>query len=437
MLSYYLQLAWLSLKKTPVLSSLMVLAIAIGIGSCMTSITIHYLMSADPIPHKSDKLFYVRLDSVGLNSKGLEDGWPPHALTWNDSVNLLRDAKASRQAFMDYTASVVETEGKEPYVATIRLTSADFFPLFDVPFQYGQGWDHQDDLNEEQVMVISHELNQILFDGQNSVGKEINYRDRIFKVIGVLKPWTPSPRFYDTGFNADEAFEPAEEIFLPILLKKTMQLPSYSTGWCWKEPDSDDYLSSLLSECSRFLYWVELEDAQQQQAYMDYLEQYVLEQKKLGRFERPINNRISNVMQHLAYHKVVSEDNKILMWLSFMFLLVCLLNTVTLMLSKLNHRTTEIALRRALGANKQQLFSQCITESVLIGLLGSALGFVFTWLGLQFVEKNYGSIVQELSNLDPVLIVLTILLSIVSAVGAALYPTYKACNTDPAPQLKA
>jgi len=437
MLSYYFQLAWLNLKKTPVLSSLMVLAIAIGIGSCMTSITIHYLMSADPIPNKSDKLFYVRMDNVGLNNTGLEDGWPPHTLTWNDAVKLFQDAQAPRQTFMDYTASVVETQGKEPYVASIRLTTGDFFPLFDVPFQYGQGWSRQDDLNEEQVMVITHELNQILFDGQNSVGKEINYRDRIFKVIGVLKPWAPSPRFYDPGFNADKAFEKPEDIFLPILLKKTMQLPSYSTGWCWKEPDSDDYLSALLSECSRFLFWVELADDLQKQEYMDYLERYVMQQKEFGRFERPMNNRLSNVMEHLAYHKVVSEDNKILMWLSFMFLLVCLLNTVTLMLSKLNHRTTEIALRRALGANKQQLFNQCITESVLIGLIGSLLGLVFTWLGLRFVESNYGNLVQELSNLDPLLISATILLSIASAIGAALYPTYKACNTDPAPQLKA
>ena len=437
MLSYYFQLAWLSLKKTPVLSSLMILAIAIGISTCMTSITIHYLMSADPIPHKSDKLFYVRLDSVGINYTGLEDGWPPHSLTWDDAVNLFQDAKAPRQAFMDYTASVVETQGKDPYVATIRLTTGDFFSLFDTPFAYGQGWSREDDLNEEQVMVISHELNQILFDGQNSVGKEINYMDRIFKIIGVLQPWTPSPRFYDTGFNADEAFEATEEIFLPIFLKRTMQLPSYGTGWCWKEPESDDYLSSLHSECSRFLYWVELQSEQQKQEYMDYLDQYVMQQKELGRFERPLNNRLSDVMQHLSYHKVVSEDNKILMWLSFMFLLVCLLNTVTLMLSKLNHRTTEIALRRALGANKQQLFSQCITESVLIGFLGSLLGFAFTWLGLRFVEKNYGSLVQELSNVDPVLIGITVCLSIASAVGAALYPTYKACNTDPAPQLKA
>ncbi|MEM7002181.1 MAG: ABC transporter permease, partial [Pseudomonadota bacterium] len=62
MFSYYLRLALLSMRKNAVLSSLMVIAIGLGIGACMTIITVNYIMSSDPIPHKSAQLFAVQLD---------------------------------------------------------------------------------------------------------------------------------------------------------------------------------------------------------------------------------------------------------------------------------------------------------------------------------------------------------------------------------------
>ena len=53
MFYYYLKLASKSIKRTPWLSGLMMLAIALGIGACMTTITVNYLMSANPIPEKA------------------------------------------------------------------------------------------------------------------------------------------------------------------------------------------------------------------------------------------------------------------------------------------------------------------------------------------------------------------------------------------------
>ncbi|MBU2427109.1 MAG: ABC transporter permease, partial [Gammaproteobacteria bacterium] len=63
MFSYYLRLAWLSIRQSYGLSLLMVLAIGLGIGAAMTTVTVNYLMSANPIPTKSEQLFYVQLDS--------------------------------------------------------------------------------------------------------------------------------------------------------------------------------------------------------------------------------------------------------------------------------------------------------------------------------------------------------------------------------------
>ena len=52
MLSYYLKLSWLSMRRTPVLTALMIVAIGLGVGACMTMVTINYVLSADPIPQK-------------------------------------------------------------------------------------------------------------------------------------------------------------------------------------------------------------------------------------------------------------------------------------------------------------------------------------------------------------------------------------------------
>lgn len=59
MFAYYLQLALRSLRRNRALTALMVLAIAVGIGAAMTTLTVFHVLSGDPIPGRSDRLFYV------------------------------------------------------------------------------------------------------------------------------------------------------------------------------------------------------------------------------------------------------------------------------------------------------------------------------------------------------------------------------------------
>ena len=96
MFSYYLRLALASLRRTPVLSALMVLALGLGIGAFMTTFTVYYLMSGDPIPHKSDVLFAVQLDNWDPNddpTESAKDVQPQ--LTYRDFVALEQSALAS------------------------------------------------------------------------------------------------------------------------------------------------------------------------------------------------------------------------------------------------------------------------------------------------------------------------------------------------------
>ena len=147
MFRYYLKLGLFSIRKNPILSSLMVAAIAVGIGACMTVINIDYIMSGNPIPHRSDLLFHVQLDNWDPNDAYDDPDGPPDQVTYLDGTALLAAGEARRQVLSYRTGRVIEPANDDlrPFQAESRSTTADFFAMFDVPFLYGSGWDKNAD----------------------------------------------------------------------------------------------------------------------------------------------------------------------------------------------------------------------------------------------------------------------------------------------------
>jgi putative ABC transport system permease protein len=439
MFSYYLKLAFKSIKRNPILSLLMVTAIALGIGASMTTITVNYLMSADPIPHKSQQLFYVQVDSwdphEGFSDNSDDVNPPPSQLTWTEASNLMAAKKAKKQTAMAKSGGIIQPQdvNAKPFEASIRLTFGDFFSMFDVPFQYGSGWDQQSDAKRDMVVVLTKNINDKVFGGENSVGKDLVMAGKNFRVVGVMDNWQPVPKFYDVQ---NGAFDEPEEVFMPFYLKEELELPNWGNTSCWKSPEGEGFKAFLRSECINFQMWVELPDQQAKADYLAFLDNYVAEQKSLGRFPRPLNNRLSDVMTWMDSQKVVEQDAKLMLWLSFMFLLVCLLNTIGLLLAKFTGKAAEIGLRRAVGASKAELFKQYIIEAGCIGLLGGIAGLGLAVLGLQGIKSLYGDYVDNLSSLDGNMVVLALLLAVISSVLAGLYPTWRACSIAPASQLK-
>tara|TARA_R110002167_G_scaffold28926_17_gene96793 strand:- start:427 stop:1752 length:1326 start_codon:yes stop_codon:yes gene_type:complete len=439
MFTYYLKLAFKSIKRNPILSTLMVMAIALGIGASITTITVNYLMSADPIPQKSQQLFYVQVDSWDPNEaysdNSDEVAPPPSQLTYTEATNLMAAKRAYKQTAMAKSGGIIEPQSQDakPFEASIRLTFADFFSMFDVPFQYGNSWDEQSDINRDLVVVLSKNINDKVFGGENSVGKNFIMSGKTFRVIGVMDNWQPLPKFYDIG---NGAFDLPEEVYMPFYLKEELELPNWGNVNCWKTPEGEGFKAFLRSECINFQMWVELPTLGDKADYLSFLNNYVTEQKELGRFPRPLNNRLSDVMTWMESQKVVDRDAKLMMWLSFMFLLVCLLNTIGLLLAKFSGKAAEIGLRRAVGASKAELFKQHIIEAACIGLLGGIVGLGLAFLGLQGVKSLYGDFIDNLATLDTNMVILALLLAVVSSVLAGLYPTWRACNIAPASQLK-
>lgn len=436
MFAYYFDLALRSFRRNKALTALMVLAIALGIGASMTTLTIFHVLSGDPIPQKSDKLFYVQLDAAS------KDGYtageePDDQVTRYDAEELLRQKRGDRQAMMTGGSVGIEPQkaGMDPFYADARYASADFFAMFDTPFLYGNGWSAAQDAARDRVVVLSKALNDKLFDGADSVGKVVRLNQNDFRVAGVLGDWRPAPRFYDLNSNR---YGEVEQAFLPFSTSRDLKMDRNGNMNCWNDgANSDDPEgdTAVNAPCTWIQYWVELGDAGKVAAYRQYLANYSDQQRAAGRYQRPTNVRLRSVMEWLDYKRVVPGDVRMQVWLAFGFLLVCLLNTVGLLLAKFLRRSSEIGVRRALGASRRAIFAQCLVEAGTVGLAGGILGLGFAQLGLWAVRQQPTGF-SDLVHLDLPMLATTFCLAIVASVLAGLVPAWQACQVAPAIQLK-
>ena len=431
MLTYYSRLALRSFRRNKVLTALMVLAIALGIGACMTTLTVFKVLSGDPIPEKSDRLFYVQLDPESL--RGFTPGQEPAAqVTRFDAETLLREKRGLRQAMMTGGAVSITPEQADspPFFSDARYASADFFAMFAAPFLHGAGWTPADDDASARVAVISKSLNDRVFGGANSVGRPLMIGGNAFRVAGVLEEWRPTPRFYD--MNSDRYGE-LEDVFLPFSTSRALDFSRIGSMDCWGDGNPDQ--TGLNAPCVWIQYWVELEDASKAADYKAYLDNYSAQQKAAGRFERDPNVRLRNVMDWLDFNNVVPRDVMMQLWLGFGFLLVCLLNTVGLLLAKFLRRSGEIGVRRALGASRTEIFKQCLVEAGAVGLAGGILGLGLALLGLWAVRQQPSSY-AELAQLALPMLLTTFLLAVAASIIAGLLPAWRAMDVTPAIQLK-
>lgn len=433
MLSYYLQLGLRSLRRNPVLTLLMVVGIALGIAASMTTMTVMHLMGSDPIPWKSDKLFAVQLDNWSEDEPANEDGSPPDQVTYRDAAALMEAGKADRQTAMFKLSQPVQPENPEvkPFQALGRVAYSDFFGMFEPPFDFGGPWDRQQDTQHARVVVLGKEINEKLFGGQDSVGKTVRMNGIDYSIVGVLGDWKLRAKYYDL---TNGAFNDPDEFFMPYTTAMDLKQRSTGNNSCFRSPGEgwDAYLDS---DCVWQQMWVQLDSSGRVAEYKSFLDSYVGEQKKIGRFPRPLNNRLSDVKQWMAEQRVVSRDVEVQAGLAFAFLVVCLVNTIGLLLAKFTRKAGEIGLRRALGASRRDVFTQYIIESAVVGLSGGFLGLLLTGLGLIAVRALYSEY-RTVAHLDWTMIAVTILLAIASAVLAGIYPTWRACRVQPAAQLK-
>jgi ABC-type transport system, involved in lipoprotein release, permease component len=433
MFGYYLDLALRSLRRNKVLTTLMVLALALGIGATITTLTVFKLLSGDPLPGKSAQLFYPQLNPYPKDHPFSRSGKRlPFLMSYVDAMNLLHARKAQRQTAvaLSQVKLTPQTQEGKPFYADGVMTTADFFPMFDVPFQYGAGWNAADDDGRAQVAVIASVLNDKLFGGANSVGRMIRIEDHEFRIIGVLKSWAPQPRFYALHLGSRN-YGKGDAVFMPLLgARADDMMPNALMGY----GNSIDVQHLETAQAIWLGLWVQLLNAADVSAYQLFLDNYAKEQVALGRYQHS-DAALSGLMEWLRSEHVVPDDVRLQAGLAFGFLLICVVNTVGLLLAKCLRRSREIGVRRALGASCGAIFAQFMVEAAIVGLAGGVLGLVFAELGLLGIRHQPAQY-AGLAHLDVQMFVFTFVVALVSSLVAGLLPAWRACVVAPAPQLK-
>lgn len=440
MFSYYLRLAIASFRRNPGLTALMVMAIGLGIAVCMITLTSYRAAANNPAGKHGEILFSPSLDSWDPEDAYDKDdkSLAPSMLTYRDAKALYASEIPDRKLITYKTGDIYTRpdKGMDPHYISTRMTQRDFFEMFDVPFLYGGPWDAKADEGPEPVIVLSKEANKKAFGGENSIGKTLHWKEREFRVVGILDDWEPMPKYFDVS---NGPFQDMEGAYVPFAWGPILELGSHGNTNCWKTETINSFQDFLNSECIWFSAWVELRTADKQRAYKAFMDNYVLDQKKHGRFPRPLNNYLYDVSGWMKRNKVVQDDNKAMLVLAFAFLAVCLVNTVGLLLAKFLNAAPASGVRRALGASRRDIFWQHLTESGVVALAGGIVGGVLGVLGIWALRAWYGRFVDEATRVlpfDEKNFVIVVAIAVGAGLLAGLYPAWRIGRAAPASYLK-
>src|SRR4026207_1380594 len=139
------RLALRSLRRNPILTALMVIAIAAGIAASMVTITVYHGRAGHPIWRKADKLHAVTMDNRDedknnrFSSFQRHPEYPPFQVTYQDAEAIYKyDIPTPAGTLVRATQVITPLKaGDKPFAVDTRVTTADFFKMFDVPFLYG------------------------------------------------------------------------------------------------------------------------------------------------------------------------------------------------------------------------------------------------------------------------------------------------------------
>lgn len=436
MIRYYLRLSARSLMRQPAMTALMICIMAFGIAATSTTYSVYRAATADPMPDKSDRLFFPQIDAQGPGHRDLH-GDPDRALDYLDAAQLLRDHQARYQAAMYGVAMMTAPLPGQPspYLFSGHAVSSEFFPMLEVPFRYGGSWSAAEEALADRVVVLSARVNRRLFGGHDSVGRSLNLDGHDFRVVGVMDRWNPRPHFYDL-FSSDAWSAQGDDLLIPFHTAIAMQEPVNGMTNCTDGMGGSDFQTRLHSSCVWIAMLAQLDDSAQVQAYRHYLDDYASAQQSLGRYPWAPNNRLRDLSAWLRYMGVVPADTVISSWVAISLLLVCLLNATGLMLATFMRRGAEVGVRRALGASLRDIYAQFLCEAVLIGLAGSLASLLLTWLGVDWIASLLPDGVTALARINLSLLVGSVTLGMLASLLAGLYPAYRAARIQPALQLK-
>jgi len=427
MFNYYLKLSFRNLIRNRLFFILMITTLAVGVGVFLANVAIIKSMSADPIPHKSDRIFNVSLNIWTGNNPRAE---LIEIMRYDDAMHILKNDIATH-TMVHYQSQVytrdIESRSLTRHQAVVRATTPGFFPLTDAPFAYGGAWQQ----DHAKQIVIGDSLNQQVFGGGNNVGKVLEIDGKPFEIVGVLKPWELKPLFYHVAYG--QKFKATDDIYAPI---ETAMDNEWAINVRNSATDRINSVSDNRGKNGYFIQaFVQLENPQQKNAMQEYIDNYSQHRQEQGEYLRANDNRLLDVKQWLEHKEVVDERMLAFALASSLFLAVCIFNASSLLLARYHSARFETGLRRAVGARMKDVFYQGVVESMLIGLCCAVLTLIFGWLFLQISITLFPAL-QQTSDIDMTLILMGIGIALITSFISMLYPLIRSCRTSLSTTLK-
>jgi putative ABC transport system permease protein len=179
--SYYLKVSIKSIKRAPLPYALTIFILSVGLGVFFANTTFYHRINTDPLPDKSDKLFYPMTLMVPWQCT---DCKPPAVLSYSNVQKLSQSDIPSAQAAMYSADGYIRLTAEQPPMPVIvRITQRDFFTMFNVPLLHGSVWP---DNSARLEVMLSKATAEKLFGRTDVIGEKLYLDDRHF--TGYMMP---------------------------------------------------------------------------------------------------------------------------------------------------------------------------------------------------------------------------------------------------------